>query len=75
MPDPASTPNPLPPTDAAPDAPGAVGADPSDSLARAFEATRRARSLDDDAPDIAADDEGATSLAEELATGSQKPAA
>ena len=72
MPDQASTPNPLPPTDAAPDTPTATGGESSDSLARAFEAVRT-RPTDDDMPDIAADDEGATSLAEEMGAGSQKP--
>ena len=75
MPDPASTPTPLPPTDAAPDAPSATGPDSSDSLARAFEAVNGTRVADDDTPDIAADDEGATSLAEEIGAGSQTPAA
>lgn len=73
MPDQASTPNPVPPTDAAPDAPSATGPDSTDTLARAFEAVRKTRATDDDMPDIAADDEGATSLAEEMGAGSQKP--
>ena len=74
MPDQASTPNPLPPTDAAPETPGAAGAD-SDSLVRAFGAVNRARAGDDDTPEIAADDEGATRLAEEIGAVSQAPAA
>ena len=73
MPDQASTPNPLPPTDAATDAPSPTGAGSSDSLAQAFEAVRGARPTDDDTPEIAADDVGATSLAEEMGAGSQKP--
>ena len=73
MPDQASTPNPLPPMDAAPDAPSATGADSTDTLARAFEAVRKTRATDDDTPEIAAADAGATSLAEEMGAGSQKP--
>ena len=74
MPDQASTPNPVPPVDAAPDAPSATGPDSTDSLARAFEAVRKTRT-DGDTPEIAADDAGATSLAEEMGAGSQKPSA
>ncbi len=73
MPDQASTPNPLPPTDAATDTPSPTGTDSADTLARAFEATRNTRANDADTPDIAADDAGATSLAEEIGAGSQKP--
>ena len=39
------------------------------------EAVNRTRVADDDTPDIAADDEDATSLAEEIGAGSQTPAA
>lgn len=74
MPDQASTPNPVPPTDAATDAPSPTGADSSDSLVRAFEAVRDTGPRDDDHAEIAADDAGGTSLAEELGAGSQKPA-
>ena len=74
MPDQASTPDPPPPTDAAPAVPGAAGEDSADDLARALEAVREARPADDDTPDIAADDEGATRLAEEMGTGSQTSA-
>ncbi len=73
MPDQTSTPTPLPPADAAPDTPTPAGPGSTDSLAAAFEATRRTHPADDDLPGIAADDAGATSLAEEMGAGSQKP--
>ncbi len=72
MPDTASTAVPVPPADAAPEAPAAAS-DPADALPRALEAVRRTRATDGDTPEIAADDEGATSLAEELAVGAQTP--
>lgn len=72
MSDQAATPDPVPPADAAPDAPSPTGADSTDSLARAFEAVRDAGARDDHA-EIAADDAGATRLAEEIGAGSQKP--
>ena len=72
MPDHVSTP-PVPSTDAVADAPSPTGEDSADSLARAFEAVRKTRVADDDTPEIAADDAGATSLAEEMGAGSQKP--
>ncbi len=73
MPDQASTPNPLPPTDAKDAAPSPAGPNATDPLVRAFEATRAAGPRDDDHTEIAADDAGATSLAEEIGAGSQKP--
>lgn len=74
MPDQASTPNPVPPTDAAPDTPSPAGPNSTDSLVRAFEAVRDTGPRDDDHAEIAADDAGGTSLAEEMGAGSQKPA-
>ena len=73
MPDQASTPNPVPPTDAAPDAPSMSGPNSTDTLVRAFEAVRDSKAEHGDEPEIAADDAGATSLAEELGAPSQKP--
>lgn len=74
MPDEASTPNPKPPTDAADAAASPAGANSSDPLVRAFEAVRDTGPRDNDHNEIAADDAGATSLAEELGAGGQKPA-
>ena len=73
MPDQASTPDPTPPKDAADAAPSPTGPNSSDELVRAFEAVRDTRPRDDDQAEIAADDAGGTSLAEELGAGSQKP--
>ena len=73
MPDQASTPNPLPPTDAKDAAPSSTGPNSSDSLARAFEAVRDTGARDNDHAEIAADDAGATSAAEEMGAPSQKP--
>ena len=73
VPDQASTPVPLPPADAAPAGPSPTGPGSNDSLVQAFEAVRHARTADGDAPDIAADDAGASSLAEKMGAGSQTP--
>ena len=71
MPDQASTP--APPKDAADAAPSPTGPNSSDDLVRAFEAVRDTGARDADDAEIAADDAGGTSLAEELGAGSQKP--
>lgn len=70
MPDQASTPNPVPPTDARPEGPTAGE---GDTLAQAFAQVRDTGPRDDDHAEIAADDAGATSAAEEMGAPSQKP--
>lgn len=72
VPDPAAS-NPALPKDAADAAPSPASPNASDPLVRAFEAVRDTGARADDHAEIAADDAGATSLAEEIGAGSQKP--
>ena len=72
MPDQTSAPDPTPPNDPAAAAPSPAAPNGGDELVRAFEAVRDI-GQDDDHAEIAADDAGATSLAEEIGARSQKP--